>query len=113
MKSRKRPAGALATELSIQEALRHCMQQAPLPFAITRGAKHTVVYANSAFARLAGDAKGEAFGAPIAASFTVTEGRALCAILDRAFRDCVELLDEHIGASSERASGWECSVWPV
>ncbi len=89
------------------------MQQAPLPFAITRGAEHTLVYANSAFRRLAGVADGEALGAPIANAFTATERRALSSILDRAFRDCVELLDERIDASSERASGWQCSVWPV
>jgi len=113
MKSRKRPAAARTTDLSIQEALRRCMQQAPLPFAITRGAAHTLVYANSAFSRLAGVAKGAALGAPIATAFTATERRPLSAILDRAFRDGVELLDERIDGSSERASGWQCSVWPV
>jgi signal transduction histidine kinase len=113
MKSRKRPAAARMTELSLQEALRGFMQQAPLPFAITRGAEHTLVYANAAFCRLAGVANGEALGAPIAKAFTGTEGRALSAILDRAFRDGVELLDERIDASSERASHWQCSVWPV
>jgi signal transduction histidine kinase len=113
MSSRSRSGTARATELSIQEALRRCMQQAPLPFAITRGAEHTLVYANSAFCRLAGIANGHALGAPIATVFTATEGRALRPILDRAFRDGVELLDERIDASSERASAWRCSVWPV
>jgi signal transduction histidine kinase len=113
MKSRKRPAGALATELSIQEALRRCMQQAPLPFAITRGPEHTLAYANGAFCRLAGIATGDALGAPITTVFTATERLAMRPILDRAFRDGVELLDERIDASGERASGWECSVWPV
>jgi len=113
MKSRKRPAGALATELSIQEALRRCMQQAPLPFAISRGAAHTVVYANSAFCLLAGVANGGAIGAPIANPFIATEGRALTAILDRAFRQGIEILDERMETSSERASAWQCSVWPV
>jgi signal transduction histidine kinase/PAS domain-containing protein len=113
MKSRKRPAAARMTELSLQEALRRCMQQAPLPFAITRGAENTVVYANSAFCRLAGIVNGDALGAAIDSLFTAPEGRALSAILDRAFRDGVELLDERIDAASERAGGWQCSVWPV
>src|SRR5450759_5355820 len=113
MKSRKRPAGALATELSIRQALRHCMQQAPLPFAITRGAEHTVVYSNSAYCLLAGVANGGAIGAPIADPFIATEGRALTAILNRAFRQGIEILDERIETSTERASGWQCSVWPV
>lgn len=89
------------------------MQQAPLPFAIARGADHKIVYANSAFRRLAGVANTDALGTPIATAFTGTEGGALSAILDRAFRDGVELLDERIDASSERAGSWQCSVWPV
>jgi signal transduction histidine kinase/PAS domain-containing protein len=113
MKARKRPAATRMTELSLQEALRRCMQQAPLPFAITRGAENTVVYANSAFCRLAGVVNGDALGAPIESVLTEPEGRALSAILDRAFHDGVELLDERIDAASERASGWQCSVWPV
>ena len=89
------------------------MQQAPLPFAITRGTEHTVVYGNSAFCLLAGVANGGAIGAPIADPFIATEGRALTAILDRAFRQGVEILDERIETSTERASSWRCSVWPV
>jgi signal transduction histidine kinase len=111
MESRKRAPAARATKLSIQEALRRCMQQAPLPFAITRGAEHSLVYANSAFTRLAG-AKGKSLGTSIAAAFTAPEGRGLRAILDRAFREGVEL-DEHLGAPGGRPSEWQCSVWPV
>src|SRR5688572_15633902 len=113
MSSRSRPGAARGTEPSIQEALRRSVQQAPLPFAITHGAKHTLVYANSAFRRLAGVGHGDALGAPIATVFPATERRALRAFLDRAFRDGVELLDERIDASSDRASGWQCSAWPV
>ena len=113
MSSRSRFGTARATELSIREALRHCVQQAPLPFAITRGPEHALVYANSAFCRFAGVGNGDALGAPITSAFAATEGQPLSAILDRAFRDGVELLDERIDASSERASDWQCSVWPV
>src|ERR1700682_4736949 len=113
MRSRKRPVPALATNLSIQTALRRTMQQAPLPFAITRGPENALVYANSAFCRLAGVSNGNALGVPIGSVFSATEGRAVSAILDRAFRDCVELLDERIDASNERASTLQCSVWPV
>jgi signal transduction histidine kinase len=72
-----------------------------------------VVYANSAFRRLARLASRGAIGAPITTTFTGTEGRALSAILDRAFLDGIEQLDERIDASSEGASPWQCSVWPV
>jgi signal transduction histidine kinase/PAS domain-containing protein len=112
MKGKKSPASR-ATERSIQEALRRCMQQAPLPFAITRGAEHTLVYANSAFCRLAGKVSGKALQVPIATLFPATERPALAAILDRASREGVEVLDEHIEVSDETASGLQCSVWPV
>ena len=89
------------------------MRRSPLPFAITRGAERTLVYTNPAFCRLAGIANAEAPGVPIATVFTATEGAALSALLDRASRDGVELLDERIDASSERAKSWQWSVWPV
>jgi signal transduction histidine kinase len=98
-----------AVKFSVQEALR----RSPLPFAITRGAEHALVYANSAFCRLAGIASGEVPALPIATVFSGAEGEALNALLDRALRDGVELLDERIDASNEKASGWQCSVWPV
>ena len=109
MKSRKRPGAALATTFSVQEAMR----RSPLPFAITSGAEHTLVYANSALCRLAGIPDREAPQVPIATLFTGAQGGALSALLDRASRDRAELLDERIDASSERASGWQCNVWPV
>jgi signal transduction histidine kinase len=98
-----------AIKFSVEEVLR----RSPLPFAITRGAEHTLAYANSAFSRLAGIADGEAPEIPIATVFTGTEGGALSGLLDRAFRDGAELLDERIDASNERASSWQCTVWPV
>src|ERR1700682_4071975 len=109
MKSKRRPTAARATKFSAQEALR----SSPLPFAIARGVEHTLVYANSAFCRLAGITDGAAPGVPIATVFTGIDGGALGALLDRAFRDGVTLLDERINASNERASGWQWSVWPV
>src|ERR1700694_4455170 len=109
MKSRKRPPAARAIRFSVQEA----MQRSPQPFAIARGAEHTLVYANSAFCRLAGIADGEAPQVPIATVFTAVEGGALGALLDRASGDRVELLDERLDSSSERASRWQCTVWPV
>ncbi|MDP9179127.1 MAG: ATP-binding protein [Gemmatimonadota bacterium] len=89
------------------------MEQAPLPFAVTRGAEHTLAYANSAFCRLAGVSRSEALGAPVTIAFTGAERSDLSATLDRAFRDGVELLDQGLGAVSASASSWLCSVWPV
>ena len=109
MKSKKRPTAARAIKFSVQEALR----RSPLPFAITSGADHILAYANSAFCRLAGIPDDEAPRVPVSTVFTGTDRGALSAILDRAFRDGVTLLDERINASNERASGWQWSVWPV
>jgi signal transduction histidine kinase len=113
MKSAKGLTAALPREPTVQEALRRYMQQAPLPFAIARGVDHTLVYGNSAFLRLAGVPNGEAHGAPIATVFAAGEGQALSALLDRAARNSVELLDQRVDVSRESASSWQCSVWPV
>jgi signal transduction histidine kinase len=112
MTAKKRPPAARATERSIQEALRRCMQQAPLPFAITRGVEHTLVYANAAFCRLAG-VNSEALGEPIIAAFPVAERQMLISILDRAFREGLEVLDERLAQPDESAIDLQCSVWPV
>src|SRR5918994_3653244 len=97
----RRSGIAGAAEPSIEEALRRSVQQAPLPFAVTRGEKHTLVYANTAFCHLAGVAPGDAQGVRVAATFPAIQRRALSAVLDRAFRDGVEILDERIPAPGE------------
>lgn len=115
MNSGRRPAiwDAYEAELSVQGALRRYMEQAPLPFAITRGAAHTLVYANASFCRLAGFADGGALGDPIANAFTGSEAGALSALLDRAFRDGVALRDERVDTSRAAGTNWRCTVWPV
>ena len=113
MSARSGSDPSLPSKFSVEQALERFVQQAPLAFAITRGEQHIVAYANSAFRRLAGISTADALGAPITTAFTGTEGRTLSTILDRAFRDGIELLDESIDSSSERASGWRYKVWPV
>ena len=89
------------------------MQQAPLAFAITRGADHRLVYSNTAFCRLSGIARRAGLGTPMAAVFTGAGEPALSALLDRAFQGGVELLDNPITAMGADTRGWRCSVWPV
>ena len=113
MSLRSRSGTAGGAEPSIQEALRRSVQQAPLPFAVTRGESHTLAYANAAFCHLAGVVPSAAQGARVAAAFPATQRRVLSAILDRAFRDRVEILDEPIPAPGETVRDWRCSVWPV
>ena len=95
-----------ATETSIQEALRRYTQQTPLPFAISRGAKHTLVYANSAFLRLSDGGTEKPLGKSIAAVVSRVQRQALLPILDRAFREGVELHDIPLEASADRVSSW-------
>ena len=90
MKPRSKSGKTGATELSIQDALRQYMQQAPNPFAITRGAGHTLVYANAAFCRFANLPNGDAIGAPIASGLGAAERSALIGLLDHALHDRVE-----------------------
>jgi signal transduction histidine kinase len=111
--SRRQPSKARTTELSIQAALREYTHHADLPFAITVGAAHTLVYANPAFCLLAGIVNADALNAPVAKLLGVSESGALNKTLDRAFHDQVELLDARIEDSTESASGWQYSVWPV
>ena len=102
-----------SSEQSVQDALRRYMQQAPRPFAVTRGSDHMLVYANAAFCRLAGLGSADALGESISTLFTAPEGRAIRAILDRAFLHGFDILDERIGTPSDRAREWQFSVWPA
>jgi signal transduction histidine kinase len=99
--------------LSLQAALHRCVEQGPLPFAITRGPTHALLYANSAFWRLdvIGDEGG--IGLPIANAFHGPVKSALTAILDQAFLGAVDRLDARIESERSDGSGWKCSVWPV
>src|SRR6202171_3066629 len=113
MSPRSRSGKGRATELSIQAAVRDYMQQIALPFAITVGAEHTLVYANPAFCRLTGIVNGDGLNGPITSLLEAPESGALNEILDRAFRDHVELLDARIEEPSGKASRWQYSIWPV
>ena len=77
-----------------------------MPFALTRGPEHNLVYVNSAFGRLTGVSIGDSLGAPIATAFAGTVGPALSAILDGTLRDGVESLDQRV----EGETAWLCSV---
>jgi signal transduction histidine kinase len=82
-----------------------------MPFAITRGASHTLVYANETFCDLAGIVNGDALGRPIADAFTYGETSALTEVLDRAFHDRVALRDEPVDGAEP--TGLRCTAWPI
>ena len=101
------------TELSIQEALRRCMQHAPFPFAVTRGADHALAYANTAFCDMTGIDRTAGLGTSIVQLFPPAEGEALREILDRAYGNSAEILDQRISPGDTAGGGLQCSVWPV
>jgi signal transduction histidine kinase len=113
MESELTPTAHPAQQPTIEEALRRCMEQAPVPFAITHGPEHRLVYANPPFTRLPGFSGHDALATPVVAAFAGNFGRELQTLLDRSYRDAIELLDERIGASGETEGGSLCSVWPV
>ena len=113
MDSKLQRARSSAAEPSIRDALLRYTEQAPLPFAITRGADHRLVYANAAFCDLARITGGDVAGIPIAAAFGVAPSPDFGATLDRSFRDGVELTDVRIQGLVEGGPDLRLNVWPV
>ncbi len=111
--TKRAPGSERKPELSVHEALHRYIGQASLPFAITRGKNHNLVYANVAFRGAAGLTDHRALGAPLANSFTGAEKKSLIEILDRAFLGAAERLDTPLNSDREGAKNWKCSVWPV
>ncbi len=106
------PADDSATELSIQVALRRYIQDAALPFAITSGAEHIVVYANSAFSRY-GAMVGRPLSTALSGTFNAPGRERLTDLLDRAFQRGTDLVDERIETDSKTGGYWSVNVWPV
>lgn len=104
---------SLQADVFVRAALHRYMGQAPLPFAITRGSRHRLVYANPAFRHLAGLAEDAPAGAAMADAFTGAKKDALIAILDNVFRSKVQRLDASMGPEREGETSWQCAVWPV
>lgn len=89
------------------------IQQSPLPFAITRGAGHTLVSANAAFRRLTGLSDSEALGQSATGALTGILADGLDSVLDQTFRSSVEQVDVRVGVDPTTRATWMCSVWPV
>ncbi|MBA3466070.1 MAG: GAF domain-containing sensor histidine kinase [Gemmatimonadaceae bacterium] len=98
---------------SVQTALGQYMQHAPRAFAVTHGAAHSLTYANEAFCKLAGVNGHKGAGKDFGVAAAAPQAPALIAMLDRAFREGVNILDEKIPAGGVDAPSWQCSVWPV
>jgi signal transduction histidine kinase len=84
-----------------------------MPFAITRGPTHALVYANSAFWRLPELSDEGGIALPIANVFKGTIRSALSEMMDRAFQGVLERLDGRIEGNGDGDHGWKCAVWSV
>ncbi len=111
--TQRAPGTELSGERSVSEALQHYVGQGQLPFAITRGAEHNLVYANGAFRRVAALTDSSALGAPIANGFSESTRTSFIAILDEGFLGATDQLDVPLSASVAGDPDWKCSIWPV
>ncbi|HUQ45628.1 MAG TPA: ATP-binding protein [Gemmatimonadaceae bacterium] len=87
------------------------MENGPPAFAVTRGAEHTLEFANYAFRRLTAVAA-SAVGHPIADTFHGPEMGGLTAILDYVFRTGIVARDVAVSDVGEDSPNWRCTVWP-
>jgi signal transduction histidine kinase len=88
----------------------HILDQAPTPFAITRGPTHALVYANASFRRLVGIRGIE--DVPIGEALLPEARARLGALLDLALVDGVAVHNQFLGRLTKGAGSWTCSVWP-
>ena len=89
------------------------MEHIAAAFVLTRGAQHTLVYANAAFRHLvAPEGEPLRLGWPIAAAFGTRDTSRLTALLDRAFRTGVGSRNRRIELLDEHALPLTCTVWP-
>jgi signal transduction histidine kinase len=94
-----------------QESLELSMETVAAAFAMTRGRRHALVYANAAFRRLMPPGPDQALGTAIADTPLGRAAPALIALLDRAIRTGVPARDQRIESLGD-APIWHCSVWP-
>ncbi|MBK5187733.1 MAG: GAF domain-containing protein, partial [Gemmatimonadaceae bacterium] len=87
-------------------------EQLPAAFAVTRGERHTVVYANAAFRRLLTVDGGLSAGVPLGDAFSTQDANILLPILDRAFRTGVVSRNRSIQPADDRTENLKCTVWP-
>jgi signal transduction histidine kinase len=87
------------------------VQHGPPAFAVTRGAGHTLEFANVAFRRLTGMGP-NSVGRSIAEVVHGPQASGLRAVLDRVFRTAEATRDAPISDFGHTAPGWRCTVWP-
>jgi signal transduction histidine kinase len=89
------------------------MDRVSAAVAVTRGAAHSLIYANYAFRRFTPANRETVVGLPIMAAFTDRESSQLTAVLERAFRTGIAARDQRIEGGEHGRPALSCTVWPV
>lgn len=88
------------------------MEHLPAAFAVTRGERHTLVFANAAFRNMVTLDGRMSMGDPIGGLFALPERDEVNALLDRAFRTGVVSRNRVIEQESDGVLPLRCTVWP-
>ena len=88
------------------------LEQVAAPMALTRGADHTLVFANAAFRSLLRAPDEIALGAPLIDTQRSQDTTGLASLLGEAFRTGVVLRDARLGLGGSGRQAMSCSIWP-
>ena len=96
---------------NLDNAFRSVLKYASSPFAVTRGARHQIVYANTAFRRLAGPSYS---GQNVSVTDVVLPEAVMRmqSLLDRALAGVEVLHDRFLGSLAWGTDLWSCTIWP-
>ena len=101
-----------AADLSAAGSFERYVEHIPAAFAVTRGDKHTLLYANAAFRNLVANDNELLIGRPVADAFATRDTAGLTALLDRAFRTGIVSRDRRVELVDESALLLSCTIWP-
>jgi signal transduction histidine kinase len=111
----KKPKAPHEDALSGAGSVGRYLDHAPTAVAVTRGAAHTLVYANAAFRRLLATSGEEVIGRSLldALALTGRDTAELPVLLDRAYRQGAVMRDHLLGFVLPGMSPLSYDVWPV
>ena len=114
-RAKKQPGRPHGDARSGAGAVGRYLDEAPTAIALTRGAAHTLVYANAAFRRLLAPAHQDVIGLSLfdALALTGRETAELPVLLDSAYRQGVAMRDHLLGFVLPGMSPLSYDVWPV
>ena len=99
--------------VQVGDAFERYLERVPAAFAVTRGAEHTLVYANAAFRRLTSPAGDLAPGTRVSDLLPGLAASGLTDVLDRVRRTGLVERDCSIASADTDALAWCCTVWPA